>query len=201
MAAARGRAGARIEWPRTLAAKGPQRLCADHLRFVREAHPRGALHCFVLDCSGSMLAAAQLALAKGMLAALFGRARADRHEAALICFGGTRADLRFGPAVPRGWSERWLNPIGGGGGTPFVPAIERAAQLLARAARRKPAQQRWLWVLTDGRSGGMPARPDAADRIVLVDFEHGVVRLRRCEQLARAWEGLYVTPDQLIGAD
>ncbi|CAB3751771.1 hypothetical protein LMG29739_01378 [Paraburkholderia solisilvae] len=147
-----------------------------------------------------MLAAAQLALAKGMLAALFGRARADRHEAALICFGGTRADLRFGPAIPRGWSEQWLNPIGGGGGTPFVPAIGRAAQLLARAAKRKPAQQRWLWLLTDGRSGGMPARPEAADRIVLVDFEQGVVRLRRCEQLARAWEGLYVTPDQLIHA-
>jgi magnesium chelatase subunit ChlD-like protein len=146
-----------------------------------------------------MLADARLALAKGLLVALFGRARAERHEAALICFGGVGADLRFGPAIPRGWSERWLNPIGGGGGTPFVPAIERATQLLARAASRKPAQERWLWVLSDGRSsGGMPARPETAHRIVFVDFESGAVRLNRCEQLAHAWGGECVTPAQLI---
>jgi magnesium chelatase subunit ChlD-like protein len=197
--AARGQSGTRIEWPRTLAAKGPQRLRGDHLRFVREAQVRGVLHCFVLDCSGSMLAGAQLTLAKGLLVALFGRARADRHEAALICFGGVSVDLRFGPTVPRGWSERWLKPIGGGGGTPFVPAIERATQLLARAAKRKPAQQRWLWVLSDGRSGGTPARPEAVDRVVFVDFESGAVRLNRCEQLALTWGGECVTPAQLIG--
>ncbi|MDQ7978951.1 VWA domain-containing protein [Paraburkholderia sp. SARCC-3016] len=191
----------RIEWPRTLAAKGMQRLHADHLRFAREAPPRGVLHCFVLDCSGSMLAGARLALAKGLLAALFARARADRHEAALICFGGVSADLRFGPAIPRGWSERWLDPIGGGGGTPFAPAIERAARLLAGAARRKPGQQRWLWVLSDGRSVGMPVRPDAAHRVVFVDFESNAVRLGRCAQLAHAWDGEYVTPRQLIAAD
>jgi magnesium chelatase subunit ChlD-like protein len=191
----------RIEWPRTLAAKGAQRLRADHLRFVREAPPRGVLHCFVLDCSGSMLADARLALAKGLLVALFGRARADRHEAALICFGGMSADLRFGPAIPRGWSERWLDPIGGGGGTPFVPAIERAARLLAGAAKRKPGQQRWLWVLSDGRSsGGVPVRPEAADRIVFVDFENEAVRLGRCEQLAHAWGGECITPAHLIAA-
>ncbi|APR40361.1 vWA domain-containing protein [Paraburkholderia sp. SOS3] len=178
-----------------------QRLRADHLRFVREAPARGVLHCFVLDCSGSMLAGARFALAKGLLAALFARARADRHEAALICFGGVSADLRFGPAIPRGWSERWLDPIGGGGGTPFAPAIERAARLLAGAARRKPGQQRWLWVLSDGRSAGMPVRPDAAHRVVFVDFESDAVRLGRCAQLARAWDGEYVTPRQLIAAD
>jgi len=178
-----------------------QRLRADHLRFVREAPARGVLHCFVLDCSGSMLAGARLALAKGLLAALFARARADRHEAALICFGGVSADLRFGPAIPRGWSERWLDPIGGGGGTPFAPAIERAARLLAGAARRKPGQQRWLWVLSDGRSAGMPVRPDAAHRVVFVDFESDAVRLGRCVQLARAWDGEYVTPRQMIAAN
>ncbi|CAB3752024.1 vWA domain-containing protein [Paraburkholderia humisilvae] len=196
--AARGQSGARIEWPRTLAAKGPQRLRAEHLRVARAAQPRGVLHCFVLDCSASMLAGAQLALAKGLLAALFGRARADRHEIALICFGGVSADLRFGPAIPRGWSERWLQPIGGGGGTPFIPAIERATQLLAHAATRKPAQERWLWVLSDGRSGGTPARPDKVDRVVVVDFESHAVPLNRCEQLAQTWGGECVTPAQLI---
>jgi magnesium chelatase subunit ChlD-like protein len=197
-AAANGLPGTRIAWLRTLAAKGPLPLRAAHLRFARSAQPCGALHCFVLDCSGSMLADARLALAKGLLVAMFERARGDRHEAALICFGGTRADLRFGPAVPRWWNERWLQPIGGGGGTPFVPGIERAAQLLARAARRNPAQQRWLWVLSDGRSAGTPTRPDAADHVVFVDFERDTLPLGRCGQLAHAWGGLCVRPDELI---
>ena len=116
-----------------------------------------------------------------------------------MCFGGTRADVRFRPAVPRWWNERWLRPVGGGGGTPLVPGIDAAAQLLARAARRNPAQQRWLWVFSDGRSSGVPARPSAADHIVFVDFETSPVRLGRCEQLAREWGGRCVLPEELIG--
>ncbi|MGF6774220.1 magnesium chelatase subunit ChlD-like protein [Paraburkholderia sp. GAS199] len=164
--------------------------------------PRGGvLHCFVLDCSGSMLAGQRLALAKGLLVALFDRASAARAEAALVCFGGAGADLRFGPAVPRWWNERWLRPVGGGGGTPFASGVRRAAQLLEQSARRKPAQQRWLWILTDGRSSDRPVRPSAADEIVFVDFEREAVRLGRCEALADAWGATYVTPQTLAGQD
>lgn len=190
--------GTRIAWLRTLAAKGPQPLRASHLRYLRNAQPPGALHCFVLDCSGSMLADARLALAKGLLLACFERARADRHEAALICFSGTRAALRFGPAVPRWWNERWLQPIGGGGGTPLQTGIDSAAQLLARTARRKPAQQRWLWVLSDGRSADTPLRPAAAEHVVFVDFERDAPRLDRCAALASAWGGVCMRPGELI---
>ncbi|GAB2889528.1 VWA domain-containing protein [Paraburkholderia jirisanensis] len=190
--------GTRIAWLRTLAAKGPQPLRTEHLRFARSAQPPRALHCFLLDCSGSMLADARLALAKGLLLALFERARADRHEAALICFSGMRAALRFGPAVPRWWNERWLQPIGGGGGTPLQTGVDSATQLLMRAARRKPAQQRWLWVLSDGRSADTPLRPGAADHVVFVDFERDALRLGRCASLAQAWGGVCVRPDELI---
>ncbi|MFL9875276.1 vWA domain-containing protein [Paraburkholderia megapolitana] len=193
-----GAPGTRIAWPATLAAKRHTPLRADHLRFVREASRSGELHCFALDCSASMLAGAQLALAKGLLVALFNRAARERAEAALICFGGTRADLRFGPAVPRWWNERWLKPIGGAGGTPLALGVRRAAHLLERAARRKPAQQRWLWVLSDGRSRDWPVRPAAADRIVFVDFEHAGVKLGRCAQLAHAWGALHRVPEDLI---
>jgi magnesium chelatase subunit ChlD-like protein len=193
--------GARIAWPRTLAAKRNQRLHVDHLRFVREAARGGVLHCFLLDCSGSMLSGQRLALAKGLLVALFDRARAGRSEAALVCFGGQGADVRFRPAVPRWWNERWLSPIGGGGGTPLTLGMETAAQVLDRAARRKPGQQRWLWILTDGRSSGTPARPVATDHVVFVDFEHDeTVRLGRCAQLAQAWGVECVRPDGLIAA-
>jgi len=173
-------------------------LRAQHLRFVREAPRGGVLHCFVLDCSGSMLGRKRLELAKGLLIALFDRASAARAEAALVCFGGAAADLRFGPAVPRWWNERWLRPVGGGGGTPLAAGVHQAAQVLERSARRKPAQQRWLWILTDGRSGDQPARPRHADEVVFVDFEREAIRLGRCHALADAWGAALFTPDELI---
>ncbi|SDR28531.1 magnesium chelatase subunit ChlD-like protein [Paraburkholderia fungorum] len=191
--------GKRIAWPPTLAAMRGDTLRAAHLRFVREVPRGGVLHCFVLDCSGSMLAGQRLALAKGLLIALFDRASAARAEAALICFGGTGADVRFGPAVPRWWNERWLRPVGGGGGTPLASGVRRAAQLLERSARVKPAQQRWLWILTDGRTHDQPARPLDADVVVFVDFERGAIRLGRCEALADAWGARRCTPEELIG--
>jgi magnesium chelatase subunit ChlD-like protein len=192
-------AGKRIAWPSTFAAKRQARLRPEHVRFVPTLPRGGVLHCFLLDCSGSMLGGDRLALAKGLLIALFDRASAARSEAALVCFGGARADVRFGPAVPRWWNERWLKPLGGGGGTPFAAGIDQAAHVLERAARRKPGQLRWLWVLTDGRSGDMPARPGGADQIVFVDFERGAIRLGRCEQLAHSWDATCVTPEALIG--
>ncbi|MFL9935208.1 VWA domain-containing protein [Paraburkholderia sp. RL18-103-BIB-C] len=195
----RGQPGKRIAWPQTLAAMRQDALRAEHLRFVREAPRGGVLHCFVLDCSGSMLTGQRLALAKGLLIALFDRASAVRDEAALICFGGAGVDLRFGPAVPRWWNERWLRPVGGGGGTPLGAGIRRAAQLLERSARLRPAQQRWLWVLTDGRTRDEPARPLAADEVVFVDFEREAIRLGRCAALAQAWGARCFMPEELIG--
>ncbi|WP_429257535.1 vWA domain-containing protein [Paraburkholderia sp. GAS334] len=192
--------GRRIDWPSTLTAKRREHLTPAHLRFVREASKGGVLHCFVLDCSGSMLSGQQLALAKGLLVAMLDQACTARAEAALVCFGGMRADVRFGPAVPRWWNERWLQPVGGGGGTPLGLGISRASHVLERAARSKPLQQRWLWLLSDGRSGDLPLRPALADQIVCVDFERGAVRLGRCEQLARAWDALCCTPEDLIAS-
>jgi magnesium chelatase subunit ChlD-like protein len=196
---ARGKPGKRIAWPPTLAAMRQDRLRVEHLRFTREAPRGGVLHCFVLDCSGSMLAGQRLALAKGLLIALFDRASAARAEAALVCFGGAGADVRFGPAVPRWWNERWLRPVGGGGGTPLTSGIRRAAQLLERSARVRPAQQRWLWILTDGRTRDEPARPLDADEVVFVDFERDAIRLGRCEALADAWGARIFAPEELIG--
>ncbi|MFM0043461.1 VWA domain-containing protein [Paraburkholderia sediminicola] len=193
-----GTPGKRIAWLPTLTAMRQDALCAEHLRFVREAPRGGVLHCFVLDCSGSMLGGQRLALAKGLLSALFDRASTSRAEAALVCFGGAGADLRFGPAVPRWWNERWLRPVGGGGGTPLASGVRQAAQVLVRSARRKPTQQRWLWILTDGRSGHQPARPLHADEVIFVDFEREAIRLGRCRTLADAWGAALFTPEELI---
>lgn len=158
-----------------------------HLRFAKHKPASGALHCFVLDCSASMLARGQLALAKGLLIALFDRARAGRAEVALIAFGGARAELRFGPAVPRWWNERWIEPIGGGGGTPLETGMQRAAQLLETARRREPAREHHLWLFSDGRVTQWPARPRHADQVRVIDCEAGALRVGRCEAMAQAW--------------
>jgi magnesium chelatase subunit ChlD-like protein len=178
--------------------KGNASLRRDHFRFIRSRARGGVLHCFVLDCSGSMLAQGRLALAKGLLVGLFHRAYRARHDVALICFGGDDAHVRF-EGAPRWWNEQWVQPIGGGGGTPLSLGIAQAAHSVARSARRKPAQQRWLWILSDGRSAEQPSRPQGIDHAVIVDFEADAVRLGRCGTLARAWDAVYCTAAELIG--
>lgn len=145
-----------------------------------------------------MLARGQLALAKGLLIALFDRARDARFEVALISFGGARAELRFGPAVPRWWNERWLEPIGAGGGTPLAAGIEAASRVLEAAARRAPDRPRHLWLFSDGRSTQWPARPGHADHITVVDFEAADVRLGRCAALAEPWDAQCIDARALL---
>jgi len=157
------------------------------------------LHCFVLDCSGSMAHGDPLALAKGVLLRLITRAYQARADVALVCFAGTRAEVRLAPSRARLWNDDWIRPIGGGGGTPLTLGMARADQLLARQARQRPAQHRWVWLLTDGRSTEAPARPAWADQIVIVDVERHAVPLGRCRQLAQAWDADYCTPEGLAG--
>ncbi|GLU34957.1 magnesium chelatase [Trinickia caryophylli] len=191
---------ARIAWLPTLARKRDKPLSAGHLRFAAMESRAGVLHCFLLDCSASMLGDEGLKTAKGLLLASFDRAAALREQAALICFGGAGTALRFGPAVPRWWNERWLRPIGAGGGTPFSRGIAAASQLLERARARQPQLQCVLWIFTDGRSSEQPVRPKSADRIVFVDCERGRLRLERCRTLAAAWGAECVGVDEIIGA-
>ncbi|AOI97996.1 vWA domain-containing protein [Burkholderia sp. LA-2-3-30-S1-D2] len=191
------RAGTAVAWPATLAAKRGDPLHADHLRFRKRAGTPRALHCFVLDCSASMLSHNRLALAKGLIVAYFDQAARDRVETALICFGGNGAARRFGPAVPRWWNARWLEPVDGGGGTPLADGISAAAQLLAGVARRTPDRQRWLWVLSDGRTRETPSRPTAADHVVFVDFDDAAVRIGQGRRLADAWDAQWMTAASL----
>jgi magnesium chelatase subunit ChlD-like protein len=170
------------------------------MRFVHRESADRTLHCFLLDCSASMLGAGRLARAKGLLLACFDRAAAERDEVALVCFGGGRADVRFGPAVPRWWNERWVHPVGGGGGTPFALGVTAAARLLTRAMRRRPEQQRVLWVFSDGRSREFPDRPPSASRVVIVDWGQGTAaawRGAQLAQLAHAWGADYRLPEEI----
>lgn len=140
---------------------------------------------------------AQLAQAKGWLLDSFDRLARERAEVALIRFGGERAEVLFGPAVPRWWNDRWIAPIGGGGGTPLRAGMAAASRLLDQARRRDPSQAQVLWVLTDGRLRDAPPRPGVVARVVVVDCERGRIRLGGSERLARAWGGECVHLDDI----
>jgi magnesium chelatase subunit ChlD-like protein len=177
--------------------KRNQTLDAAHLRFHREEGEASALHCVVLDCSGSMLNGKRLGLAKGLIVALFDRAYRERAEVALVCFGGATAEVRREPGAAHWWNDRWLAPISGGGGTPLALGVRTGASVLLRAARHKPSQRRVFWLLTDGRSTETPTRPDSADQIVIVDFESEAVSLGRCAKLAESWQADFRTAAEM----
>jgi magnesium chelatase subunit ChlD-like protein len=70
--------------------------------------------------------------------------------------------------------------------------------LLRQAARRNPAQQRWLWLLTDGRTRERPEAPVHADVRIVVDCERQRVVLGRCVELAQHWGAEYFLLEDLI---
>lgn len=176
------------DWPRTLVARGGAPLALEHLRRKPKSAPRVRLHCFVLDCSASMAAKGGLARAKGVLLALLDQAYQRRDHVALICFGGTQAELRLSPRKAEAWNDDWVAPIRGGGGTPLLAAVARADELLAAHSGRADT---WLWLLTDGRSREAAPRPSHAESAWVIDFEEGRVRLNRAQALATQWQAHY----------
>lgn len=156
---------------------------AEHLRPRSRAAHTAALHCFVLDCSASMLAGARLARAKSVLAELLAQAYRWRDRIALIRFGGPGAAVHVPPRRAAALPQSWIAPIGGGGGTPLADALAQADALLHRHAQGP----RWLWLLTDARTRATPARPAHAQRIVLIDFDDARPPLGRAAALADAW--------------
>lgn len=191
-----GQPSPRVHWLRTLIAKGGESLRHEHLRYWPMGARAGALHCFLVDCSASMLRGRQLALAKGLLRQLIHSAYQQRSEVAIVGFAGRQAKVHLTPTAARPHTstrvEAWLQPIRGGGGTPFESGAAAATRLLASAARVRPAQSRWLWLLTDGRSPESPSRPAAADVAVVIDCEQHRAPLQRCRALAERWRAHYL---------
>ena len=185
-------AHAPIDWPRTLAARGADALSEAHLRRRPQQARQGALHCFVLDTSASMRADGRLARAKGLLLALMREAYLRRDEVALVCFAGHGAVLRLAPRRAAAWNDDWIAPIAAGGGTPLARGVRQAGRLLEGSR----ARERWLWLLTDGRSREQPPRP-AAEVACIVDFESARVPLRRAQALAERWEARYLAAHDL----
>ena len=132
-----------------------------------------------------MVTGGGLARAKGVLLDLFQEAYQRREHVALICFGGEGVQLRLPPCKASAWSNDWVAPIGGGGGTPLTQALQLADTLLA--TQNGSALQTWLWLMTDARTREQPPKPTHAETIRVLDFESGRVRLERARALAEAW--------------
>ncbi len=181
-------AGEAVAWLRTLVAKGPQSLQREHLRHRPVAPPSPRLHVIALDVSGSMRRGGRLASAKGHAALLIEQAARAGDDVALLSFGGRGAQWLMRPGPARRSGSARVQAIGGGGGTPLAAALAESDRLLAR---RRGASERWLWLLTDGRSLEQPVAPSAAEHIVIIDFDRptslAVGPLSRCVTWAARW--------------
>lgn len=176
-----------VAWLPTLLAKGARPLQREHLRYTMRLAQAARLHLIVLDTSGSMRQRGRLALAKGHAAWLIEQAARAGDDVALLCFGGRGVELLLPPGRARAARSSQVRPLGGGGGTPLTHALTQADQVLHRAARRHGPIESWLWLLTDGRTLEQPPVPQAAQRIVIVDFDNPSRAIGRCAAWAMRW--------------
>jgi magnesium chelatase subunit ChlD-like protein len=187
---------ARLHWPRTLLAKGPVPLAADHLRWAVAEAPGQRLHCIVLDGSGSMRRHGGFAAARALAQGLVAEAARRREQLAVLSLNGGRVTLLAAPQPARRSTVARLATLGSGGGTPVSEALAAADRLLVRARRQQPALHTCLWLLTDGRTLDVPSRPVAATSVVVVDFDRGDSRAPgRAADWAEAWGAEYLSPD------
>lgn len=190
--------GLGIDWLRTLAAKGPARLRAEHVRRRPASAVQPCLHLIALDTSGSMRQGGRLAWAKGYAARLIEQAARAGDEVALLCFGGQGVELLLPPGPARTAGTARVRPLGGGGGTPLVAGLAEAERLLRTARRQRGAGARsCLWLLTDGRTLEQPAAPAAATQVVLVDFDDPLRPVGRCAAWAARWQAEHRLPEPL----
>ncbi|MDB6060126.1 MAG: von willebrand factor type a [Verrucomicrobiaceae bacterium] len=201
-AALRGELSNKLHWPRTLIEKKQRALSSEHFQYKTKIARSGVLHFFLVDCSGSMRAANQLALAQGALRHLHQRAYQQRADIALISYAGEQAITRIYPTAARPFNtlhiNAWLPALQAGGGTPFARGVTAADALIAQRKYRKPEQQCWLWLLSDGRSNEMPERPAHADVLMVIDCEQQRIALNRCKKIADYWQADYQTLNDLI---
>ncbi len=181
-----------ISWLQTLLLRRNAPLRREHLRFKPVRGNASLLHCVLLDCSASMMSTGQLAAAKGVLLDLGRQLYRRRDALAVIGFAGNGVQLLHDPHKVGARALDWIEPIGGGGGSPVQLAVQSAEQLLLRQRRRYPDRRRVLWLLSDGRYDPLPGLPRHVDECHVVDFESGFLTLGRVRRLAELWQAQYM---------
>ncbi|MFC4857728.1 putative cobaltochelatase [Actinophytocola glycyrrhizae] len=197
---ARGRTGAGILLRRT-----------DVRRAVREGKESN-LVLFAVDASGSMAARKRMSAVTGAVLALLLDAYQRRDKVGLVTFRGDGAELVLPPTSSVDAAVARLRRLTTGGRTPLADGLLRAHRTLVTERLRDPRRRPLLVVVTDGRatvplrSGADPVADAlraagllAADGVasVVVDCEHGPVRLGIPARLATAIAGAHVRLDEL----
>jgi len=181
---------------------------ADLRRAVREGR-EGNLVLFCVDASGSMAARARMSAVTGAVLSLLRDAYQRRDKVGVIAFRADRAETVLPPTSSVDIAVRRLRRLRTGGRTPLADGLLRARAVLAAERLRDPRRRPLLVLLTDGRAtaGGADPVADAvraADLLardgiatVVVDCEHGPVRLGLAGRVAAAAGGALLTLDQL----
>jgi len=110
----------------------------------------GALFCFAVDASGSMVLH-RMRQAKGAIHTLLEKAYVERDRVALIAFRGQEAELIMPPTQSVELARRAIDLLPTGGGTPLASALLLAVDV-AQQAKMRGILQTVLVLLTDGRA-------------------------------------------------
>jgi magnesium chelatase subunit D len=169
---------------------------------VREGR-EGNLIVFVVDASGSMGARRRMAVVKGAVFSILEDAYQRRDLVSLITFRGEGAQLLLPPTASVEVAAGRLRMLPTGGRTPLAAGLERARELLAVQRVRDPDRRPLVLVVTDGRANhGPDPRFTAAALgreagVVVLDSEHGAVRLGLARRLAESAGGRLFSLDAL----
>ncbi|CAM3087911.1 VWA domain-containing protein [Skermania piniformis] len=189
---------------------GPLRLAAPDLRGTHREGREANLVVFVVDTSGSMGARARLSAVTDGCVTLLRDAYQRRDTVAAIAFRGAAAEVVLPPTSSVDIAVRRLAAIPVGGKTPLAAAMYRTRELILRERARDPRRRALVVLLTDGKAtgGAEPvSRARAAAALlaregvgaVVVDCEHGLVRLGIARDLAQDLGARYLALAELTG--
>lgn len=163
-------------------------LAATDLRRAERRGKQGNLVLFVVDASGSMAARARMSEVKGAVLGLLMDAYQRRDKVGLITFRDKGAALVLPPTSSVENAARRLDAIQTGGRTPLAAGLAKTVRVINTERLRDPLRRPLVLLITDGRADrASAARAGAGLRghdLVVLDCEHGPVRLRLAEKLA-----------------
>ncbi|MEU6411662.1 putative cobaltochelatase [Microbispora sp. NPDC046933] len=203
----------RLNLPATLAAAAPHQrgrgrsgsglvLRREDLREAVREGRESNLVLFCVDASGSMAARARMRAVKGAVLSLLLDAYQRRDKVGLVTFRGEEATVALPPTSSVELASDRLARLATGGRTPLAAGLRRAERVLAAERLRDPRRRPLLVVVTDGRHTAGPdpvvtARRLAGVASVVVDCEHGPVRLGLAGRLAAALGGTPIRLEEL----
>ena len=135
-----------------------------------------------------MAARARMSEVKGAVLGLLLDAYQRRDKVGLITFRDKGAELVLPPTSSVESAAGRLDAIQTGGRTPLAAGLAKAVQVINAERLRDPLRRPLVLLVTDGRAdSASAARAGAGLRghdVVVVDCEHGPVKLRLAEKLA-----------------